>query len=325
MTKPASKPSDGNARIVLLSGGVGGAKLAAGFGQVIPDESLVVIVNTADDFDHLGLHISPDLDSVMYAMSGLDDPVRGWGRVDETWNCMAALGQLGAETWFSLGDRDLATHIERTRRLREGERLSTITNDLRQRLGIAARILPMTDDPVQTKVETRSGPLAFQHYFVRERCAPEATGFRFEGAETATALPEALAHLASPALAAIVICPSNPYLSIDPILALPALRAALEATTAPVLAVSPLVGGQALKGPAAKIMREFGLTPSSAAIAQHYGDLLDGIVVDQRDRPSGGQEGYPVTAFWTQTVMRSLADKAQLARDLLGFADELRR
>src|SRR5260221_2601957 len=259
--------------VVALSGGVGGAKLALGLYRILPPDALTVIANTGDDFEHLGLAISPDLDTLLYTLSGQDNPELGWGRRGETWTFMAALEALGGETWFRLGDGDLATHVERTRRLKAGESLSAIIDDFRRRLGIAARLLPMSDDPVRTRLRTPEGWLDFQDYFVRLRCAPVISELAFEGAETARPYPDFLATLADPDLRAIVICPSNPFISIDPILAVPGIRAALRDCHAPVVAVSPIIGGKAVKGPTAKMIEELGLPIDAAAVAGPYRDF----------------------------------------------------
>ncbi len=310
--------------VVALSGGVGGAKLALGLARVVPPEALTVIANVGDDFEHLGLAISPDIDTLTYVLAGLDDTARGWGRRGESWAFMAALAELGGESWFNLGDRDLALHVERTRRLRAGETLSQVTAEFARRLGIGARILPASDDPVCTIVETADEPLAFQHYFVREQCRPAVRGFRYDGADRGRAQPEALAALAAPDLEAVVICPSNPYISVDPILAIPGLRRALADCAAPVVAVSPIVGGRALKGPAAKMMTELGLEPTAAEVAQHYGELIDGFVLDEADACYAGAVGNRGTAVLTApTVMHSLDDKMALARAVLDFAATL--
>src|SRR5690348_15582549 len=261
--------------IVALAGGVGGAKLALGLSEVLPPDELLIAVNTGDDFEHLGLRICPDLDTVMYTLAGINDPVQGWGIAGETWGFMQALEALGGETWFRLGDRDLATHIERTRRLHAGESLSQITEDFRQRFGIATRILPMSDDPVRTRVKTRDGWLDFQPYFVRQRCEPIISAIEFAGAGDARPQPELLAALADPALVAVIICPSNPFISIEPILALRGVRAALHDCAAPVVAVAPIIGGRAVKGPTAKMMRELGIETSAAAVAHRHDDLID--------------------------------------------------
>ena len=307
--------------VLALCGGIGGAKLALGLYRHLAPGALSVAVNTGDDFEHLGLHISPDIDTVLYTLSGTDNPDTGWGRADETWTFMAALEALGGETWFRLGDGDLALHVERTRRLGAGESLSEVCAAFARRFGLDARILPMTGDPLRTVVHTPDGPLPFQHYFVRKRCEPRVTGVTFAGAEAARPNPEILRALADPALGAVVICPSNPYLSIDPILAVPGMRIALGACPAPVVAVSPLVGGRAVKGPTAKIMAELGVPVTNAAIAAHYEGLIDGLVLDRADRAEAAEIAVP--ALVTETVMTSLEDRIALAAAALGFAAEL--
>jgi len=307
--------------VLALCGGIGGAKLALGLYRHLAPGALSVAVNTGDDFEHLGLHISPDIDTVLYTLSGTDNPDTGWGRADETWTFMAALEALGGETWFRLGDGDLALHVERTRRLGAGESLSEVCAAFARRFGLDARILPMTGDPLRTVVHTPDGPLPFQHYFVRKRCEPRVTGVTFAGAEAARPNPEILRALADPALGAVVICPSNPYLSIDPILAVPGMRIALGACPAPVVAVSPLVGGRAVKGPTAKIMAELGVPVTYAAIAAHYEGLIDGLVLDRADRAEAAEIAVP--ALVTETVMTSLEDRIALAAATLGFAAEL--
>ncbi len=304
--------------VVALCGGVGGAKLAFGLAQVLPPERLTVIVNTGDDFEHLGLHVSPDIDTVLYTLAGMADRVRGWGLAGESWNFMDALGRIGGEQWFLLGDRDLATHVERTRRLRAGESLSAVTTALARALGIGHRIVPMSDDPVRTIVATSAGELEFQRYFVAERCEPVVTGLRFAGANAARIAPDAAAALARDDLGAVIVCPSNPYLSIDPILAVPGMRAALAGCAAPVIAVSPLVGGRAIKGPTAKLMQELGITPDVAAIAQHYAGLVTRMVIDHADADQAAALGCPTLV--AQTVMHSDADRAALARTVLEWA-----
>ena len=315
--------------ILALAGGVGGAKLAAGLQAALDSpRDLLTAVNTGDDFEHLGLTICPDLDTVMYTLSGRANPETGWGLAGESWNFLEALGALGGEDWFRLGDRDLATHVERTRRLRAGETLSRVTADLAARLGVPSRIAPMSDDPVRTVVETPDGDLPFQEYFVRRRCEPAVRGLRFEGAPAARMSAAFEAALADPGLDAVVVCPSNPYLSIDPILAVPGVRAALAGCAAPVVAVSPIVGGRAIKGPAAKIMEELGVEVSAAAVAARYRDLVDGFVLDETDRAlaaaiesedaAGGRA--PLRVAVEQTVMRTGEDRTRLAAQVLGFA-----
>lgn len=308
-------------RVVALSGGIGGAKLVLGLSRVLPPEDVIVIGNTGDDFEHLGLSVSPDLDTIMYTLAGLDNPLLGWGRRDETWSFMETLGTFGGEPWFRLGDRDLAVHVERTRRLRAGETLSAITGDFCTRLGIGPRLLPMSDDPVRTRVRTDEGWLDFQDYFVRRQCRPVVRALAFAGAEQAAANPQLLSALADPLLRAVVICPSNPFISVEPILAVPGVREAVAACGAPVLAVSPIVGGRAVKGPTAKMMRELGLEVSAATVAERYRDLLDGYVVDEAD--GAGVAG--VRVFPASSLMTSLAEKEALARAVLDAADAIRR
>ncbi len=309
--------------VVALSGGIGGAKLALGLMRVLPAFRLTVVANTGDDFEHLGLAISPDLDTLMYTLANLNNVEAGWGRHGETWTFMAALAALGGETWFRLGDGDLATHVERTRRLKAGEPLSGITEDFSRRLGIPTRILPMSDDPVRTRVRTAEGWLHFQDYFVRRRCEPAVVELAYEGAATARPQLDVLAALADPGLRAVVICPSNPYLSVDPILALPALRRALATCPAPVVAVSPIIAGRAVKGPTAKMMTELGKRVTAATVARHYAGLIDGYVVDRDDGNIEPLAGITVTA--ATTLMQNLADRETLAREVLAFADRLGR
>lgn len=309
-------------QVVALTGGVGGAKLALGLARVLPAGALTCVVNTGDDFVHLGMHVSPDLDTLLYALADCDDRVRGWGRRDETWTFMRVLTQLGGESWFQLGDGDIALHVERTRRLAEGETLSAITDGVRRRLGVATRLLPMSDDPVRTLVHTSNATLSFQEYFVKHRAAPEVRSLSFEGAALARPAIGLLGLLASPALRALVICPSNPYLSIDPILAVPDIAAAIRTCPAPVVAVSPLIAGQAVKGPTARIMQGLGIDTTPRAIADHYDGLLDGLVIDAADRAHARQAGLPTEV--TQTLMKSLGDRDALARAVLRFADRLR-
>ncbi len=308
--------------VVALCGGVGGAKLALGLYRVLDPGQLSVIVNTGDDFDHLGLRISPDLDTVLYTLGGVADPDRGWGRVEETWNFLDAFGRLGGETWFRLGDRDLATHVSRTQWLCAGGRLGEFADRASRALGIAARILPMSDDRVRTVVETAEGDLPFQHYFVRRRCEPAVKAIRFDGAAKATPAPGVLDVLSHGNVRAIVICPSNPYLSVDPILAVPGLRGAL-ANGAPVIAVSPIVGGQAVKGPTAKIMHELGIAVNTQAIAAHYRGLIDALVIDEADAADRATTDVPIMV--TRTMMRTLEDRERLARDVAAFAEQFAR
>lgn len=309
-------------KVLALCGGVGGAKLALGLSLILPPERLTVIVNTGDDFTHLGLRICPDIDTVTYTLAGLSNTELGWGRAGESWEFMENLRTLGGPDWFNLGDKDLATHVERTRRLMAGDSLSAVTADFAARLGIGPAIAPMTDDEIATVVETDGGDLAFQHYFVRDRCQPEVRGIRFEGAESAMPSPAFIAALRGD-LDAVVICPSNPYLSVDPLLAMPGVREALAAQGAPVIAVSPIVGGKAIKGPTAKLMGELGLEVTQATIVHHYRGLIDGLVLDTQDR--GDAEGLGVSTYVTDTVMKTIDDRTGLARAVLDFAAALRR
>jgi LPPG:FO 2-phospho-L-lactate transferase len=310
--------------VVALSGGVGGAKLALGLSRVLPADDLLVVANTADDFEHLGLSISPDIDTLTYVLAGLDDPVRGWGRQDETWHFMDALGSLGGETWFRLGDRDLALHVERTRRLRAGETLSLVTEAIARRLGVGPRILPMSDAPVRTRLLTDAGWLDFQDWFVRQRCAPAVRRILFDGASEAPPHPVLLAALRDPGLRAIVICPSNPLISVEPILSLPGLRAAMAASGAPVIAVSPVIGGRAVKGPTTTMFADLTGEPASAvAVARRYGDLLDGYVMDRQDAAEAAAIRGPRVTL-AGTLMSTLADREALARTVLAAADALR-
>jgi LPPG:FO 2-phospho-L-lactate transferase len=309
-------------QIVALCGGIGGAKLALGLYRVLPQHALTVIVNTGDDFEHLGLTVCPDVDTTLYTLADLANPELGWGRRDETWTFMRTLATLGGESWFRLGDADLALHVERTRRLRGGATLSEVTAAVAARFGITAHVVPMSDDPVRTMVGTPEGELPFQEYFVRRRCEPRVTRLRYAGAETARPAPRAHAALASAGLQAIVICPSNPYLSIDPLLAIASLRAQLTAVAAPVIAVTPLVGGRAIKGPTAKIMTELDLPRTPLTVAAHYRDIIDGFVLDSCDAELAAQFDCPVQVC--DTVMLSLADRERLAREVLDFAATLR-
>lgn len=316
----ATSPDRG--RVVALCGGVGGAKLALGL-QAVLGTRLHIVINVADDFEHLGLHISPDLDTVLYTLGGLNDQQRGWGRAGESWNFMAALAQVGGETWFSLGDRDLALHVERTRRLAAGEGLTGVATEVASRFGLTAHPWPVTDDRVRTVVVTPDEELPFQRYFVARRCEPAVRGIRFDGADHARLSLKVREALQPEGLRMIVICPSNPYLSIDPVLAVPGLRAALLAAGVPVVAVSPLVGGQAVKGPTRKIMDELGVEASTAAIAMHYRGLIDGLVIDERDAAEAEAVDLPVRAV--PTLMTDDDSKVRLARDVLDFGDTLNR
>jgi LPPG:FO 2-phospho-L-lactate transferase len=306
-------------RIVALAGGVGGAKLADGLASLLGDR-LVVVVNTGDDFEHLGLHISPDLDTVMYTLAGIADPERGWGLRGETWTFMEQVARLGGPGWFRLGDRDIATHAIRTDRLRAGDTLTAVTADICRALGISSRLLPMSDQPVRTKVHSGGLTLPFQDYFVRLRCEIPVERLSFDGAATARLNPLVDAMRGSEAPEAIIICPSNPYLSIDPILSVPGMRGWIKDIGAPVIAVSPIVGGAAIKGPAAKIMQELGVQPSVTGVAAHYRGVIDGLVIDTIDEVHVADiQAMGIATNVTGTVMRSIEDRKSLAQSCLTF------
>jgi len=308
--------------VLALAGGVGGGKFCRGLTAVLPQDELAVVVNTADDFIHLGLHISPDIDSVLYALADQNDLGRGWGLAGETWNFMAALERLGGETWFKLGDRDLATHILRTEALAAGRTLSDVTAQLAGRLGITHTVLQMTEAAVRSVVDTDEGPLDFQDYFVRRQCQPRFRGVTFQG--VANAEPSSGFRQALDRAEAIVITPSNPSVSIDPILALPGIKDALRQSRRPVVAVSPIVGGQAVKGPLAKMMGELGAEPSALGVARHYGRLVDGWVIDSVDRDlAPAIEALGCRVKVCNTMMRTLDDKRRLAHDAVELAFEL--
>jgi LPPG:FO 2-phospho-L-lactate transferase len=308
-------------KILALAGGVGGAKLALGLAGILPGEALTVVVNTADDFEHLGLAISPDLDTVMYTLAGVANPETGWGRRDESWTVMEALGALGGEIWFRLGDKDLATHIERTRRLRAGERLGAITRDLAARLGVKCSMVPMSDDPVRTVVTAATGELSFQDWFVRLRCEPIVRSLAFAGAKAAKPHP-ALLDFAG--LRGLIVCPSNPFVSVGPIVALPGVRTALEAAKIPRVAVTPIVGGAAIKGPAAKMLAELGHDVSALGVARYYKGLIDGFVLDAQDSALKPEiEALGMRVLVADTMMRNDEDKRRLAATTLEFVDEI--
>lgn len=310
-------------RVVALAGGVGGAKLAHGLALTGLGERLSIIVNTGDDFTLYGLHISPDLDTVLYTLGGIANPATGWGVVDDSFITLEMMRRYGVDTWFLLGDKDLATHILRTERLRAGQRLTEIMAELAEALGIEARLLPMCDEPVATKVRTPDGLLDFQEYFVRRRHADDVLEVEFQGIEAATLSDEVRAALESADV--IVICPSNPFVSVDPILKVADLRARLVDSPAPVVAVSPIIGGQAVKGPAAQMLATLGHEVSAAGVAAYYGDLLDAIVIDEEDRALAPQiERSGLRVGVTRTLMTTDDDRRELAGFTLALAAELR-
>lgn len=311
--------------VLALSGGVGGAKLALGLADTLQPGQLHVLVNTGDDFSHLGLHISPDIDTLVYTLSGRANAAMGWGLEGETWQALSALEELGGDIWFKLGDRDLATHLWRTTQIARGESLSKFTAIMARRLKVHSHVHPMTDDSVRTIVSTDQGDLPFQHYFVREQCEPAVRGFSFDGISAATPNREVMQLLQESAFGQIVICPSNPFVSIDPVLQLPGMAQALRGAQAPVVVISPIVGGMALKGPAAKMMAELGMGATALAVAGHYCDhypgLMDYFVIDETDAtlaPAIRELGVNVAV--APTVMKSRADKQELARFTLDLA-----
>lgn len=312
--------------VLALAGGVGGAKLAHGLATVLPAGTLTVVVNTGDDFEHLGLAISPDLDTVMYTLAGLADQERGWGLEDETWRFMGALERLGGPTWFRLGDRDLATHVLRTTLLAGGATLSSVTSALCGRLGVAQVVAPMSDQRVRTCVHTDAGIVSFQDYFVRMRCEPRVRAIHFAGAADARPSAALKSALDASDLRAVVVCPSNPYLSIDPLLAIPGFPESLASLRVPVIAVSPIVAGQAIKGPTAKIMRELGEQPSAVTVARRYASWIDGFVLDRADAALADTiRALRLAVHVTPTVMSSVAERATLAEDVLAFAARMPR
>jgi LPPG:FO 2-phospho-L-lactate transferase len=305
-------------KIVALAGGVGGAKLADGLAQILPPEDLTIIVNTGDDFQHLGLYICPDLDTVCYTLAGIANPETGWGRAGESWQAFENLTQLGGPDWFNLGDQDLGTHLERTRRLRAGESLSQIVKDFCAAWEIEPTILPMSDDRVPTIVLSDEGELPFQEYFVHRRCEPRVSGFHFQGIEDARPAPGVLETIQAAEL--VVICPSNPWVSIDPILSLPGLREQIRART--VVAVSPIIQGKAVKGPVVKMYTELGIKPSALAVAEHYQDILDGFVFDILDINLLSEiKRLNVLTLTVPTIMKSPTQRKCLAQDVINLVN----
>jgi LPPG:FO 2-phospho-L-lactate transferase len=319
----SNKPEIASPKVVALAGGVGGARLADGLAQVLPAQSLTIIVNTGDDFEHLGLYICPDLDTVCYTLAGVANPLTGWGRADETWYAYEMLGNLGGPTWFHLGDSDLGWHLERTRRRREAQPLSQITAHFCNSLGIMPTVLPMSDDPLPTWVYTKEdGELPFQEYFVHHQCQPQVTGFRFVGADQARPAPGVIQALQ--AADRVVICPSNPWVSIAPILAVPGIRPALRGRCLAI--VSPIISGQAVKGPAAKMYAELGIQPSALAVARHYRQLLGEFfetpifVLDEQDADQvAAIRGLGMQTLVTNILMKTVLDRARLAKEVLSL------
>ncbi len=300
--------------IVALAGGVGGAKLADGLAKVLPPEHLTVIVNTADDFTYLGLRISPDLDTVCYTLAGLANPATGWGRINDTWNVLESIKQMGLPSWFQIGDADIATHLVRNIRYKEGWKLSQITEEFCKVWGVKVKVIPMSDERIQTWVRTKEGDLEFQEYFVHQRCEPVVSGFYFEGIDRSKPATGVLAAIEN--CDAVIICPSNPWVSIDPILAVPNINKALGSKT--VIAVSPIIGDKTVRGPAAKMFSELGIQPSAKAVAQHYNKLIHSLFVDNSDRAQVQEiNQLGIHAPLTNILMRDQADRVRLAQEIL--------
>jgi LPPG:FO 2-phospho-L-lactate transferase len=311
-------------KVVALAGGVGGAKLADGIAKIIPADNFSIIVNTGDDFDHLGLRICPDLDTVCYTLSGLANPITGWGRADETWNVWESINLLGGPDWFRLGDHDLGTHLVRTHQLQRGKLLSEITHDFCRIWNIGPAIYPMSDSKIPTIVLTDEGELPFQEYFVRRECLPLVKGFRFDGVELAAPPQDAIVAIREADL--MVICPSNPLVSIDPILSVPYIREEILARSSSsksplrVVAVSPIIGGKAVKGPVAKMYRELGMDPSALTVAKHYGNLIQGFVFDLVDSHLEKDiKHLGLHTLITETLMSNLFDRKRLAEKMIEF------
>ncbi len=305
-------------KIVTFSGGVGGAKLVDGLSQLLPRGNLTIIVNTGDDFEHFGLYICPDLDTVCYTLAGLANAETGWGRNDETFNAMENIKRLGGPDWFCIGDKDIATHLERSRRLHEGQLLSQITRSFCQAWGIRHLILPMSNQPVRTILDTiEHGEMAFQEYFVHRNCEPKVKGIRFAGVKSAGPAPGVLEAIKT--ADAIVFGPSNPWVSIDPILSISDIRSSLNGKM--VVAVSPIIGGKTIKGPAAKIFSEMGISPSAIAVSHHYKNLLSGFILDSTDADTAN--GFSIPVKITNTLMRTHDDRRHLAEDVLNLIENL--
>ncbi|WP_417686735.1 2-phospho-L-lactate transferase [Roseibium sp.] len=315
-------------KVIAVSGGVGGAKLSQGLAAEMDASDLTVIINTGDDSWHYGLFVTPDIDTQLYTLSGRADLDRGWGRSGETWNAMNALRELGEDVWFNLGDKDLGLNLLRTARLARGDRLTDITRDFARAFGIASTLLPMCDQPVSTQLRCTDGDYDFHDWFVAHKTKPEVRDVRFRGAETAEMSGEVRAALFDPDLAAVIICPSNPYLSIAPVLAVPGLQQALIDCPAPVVGVTPVVGGAAIKGPTAEMMRGFDVPVTATSAAELHADIFDGYIIDERDSdqlPDFTRRLPDLAVTTADTMMVDLPAKRRLARAALDFADELAR
>ena len=307
-------------KYLAFTGGVGGAKLALGLSHVVAADELTFVVNTGDDFQHLGFHISPDVDTLTYTLAGRSNQDTGWGTENESWHFMEALEELGEPTWFRLGDRDLALHVYRRERLAAGLTLTEITGEIAAKLGISHNILPMTDNPVQTYVHTPDGPLSFQHYFVRDRCKPSVSGFEFRGIADARVNPA----INFDELDGVIVCPSNPFVSVDPIFAIPGMKEAIRRSNIPVIAVSPIVGGTAIKGPTAKMMKELNVPSTALEVAKHYNNIITGFVLDEADREATKKvQDLGLSIDVQPTVMVTLDDRVALAHAVVEFIKKI--
>jgi len=302
--------------VTALAGGAGGAKLVDGLAQVLQPDHLTIIVNTADDFVHFGLRISPDLDTVCYTLAGVANPETGWGRINETWHVYERLREMGMPDWFQLGDSDLATHLVRSIRMSEGRTLSQITQDFCRMWGINVKVLPMSDEVIQTRVYTNEGDLEFQEYFVHRQCRPKVKGFNFDGVEKSK--PAAGVMEAIDRCDVVIICPSNPWVSIDPILSIPNVKANVDNHF--VLAVSPIIGSKTIKGPAAKMFMELGFQPSALSVAQHYENVIDGLVINNSDIALEKEiNELGIRTFITDILMRDRLDRYRLAKEIIEY------
>jgi LPPG:FO 2-phospho-L-lactate transferase len=309
-------------KVIALAGGVGGAKLVCGFAQILKPGDLSVIVNTGDDFEHYGLYICPDLDTICYNLANISDPLTGWGRRDDSYQSLEEAIKLGGPDWFRIGNKDIGTHLERTRRLKSGQKLSRITSDFCKAWGIYTRVYPMTDDKVSTTLATANKEeLPFQEYFVHQKSHPAIKAIKFSGIEKAEPIPEIIDAFVEAGL--VVICPSNPWVSIDPILNIKGIKKMM--VNKKVIAVSPIIQGNALKGPAAKMFFELGINPSAEAVFDHYHGLLSGFVFDQLDIPLKrifDKKG--INSFVTDTIMKDLSDKVRLANEILNYSNAIK-
>ena len=310
-------------KYLALTGGVGGAKLCVGLSRILNPSQVVFVVNTGDDFTHLDFSICPDLDTLMYALSAENNEELGWGRKGETWNFLRSFAELGGENWFQLGDKDLAVHVMRKQLLRLGLTLSEVTGELCQRFGISHAVIPMTNEQVATKIQSQGELKSFQKYFVKEKCEPKVEKIMYHGSGHAKPVPAVLEQLGDPDLSGVVICPSNPFLSIDPILSIEAIKSALLSLDVPIVAVSPIIDGSAVKGPTDKIMGELGVSQSSLGVAEHYDDLITHFVLDNKDESLRSDiEALGLRVLVCNTFMKTLDEKAVLADNVIRFIEK---